>query len=68
MTLVRHTIAASCAPVYIVMPETEADSVLGARSSPNLEVTIVPLEHGPWNVFIVKRAECLATKREPDTR
>ena len=68
MKLVRETIAASCAPVYIVMPESELDSILDARSAPSLQVTSVSLDHGPWKVFIVNRAECLSTTRELDSR
>jgi hypothetical protein len=56
--LVRKTVMAGCAPVYVVIPETDFDTLLGWRAGQNIRVTVLPLDHGRWKVFLVERAGC----------
>ncbi len=67
MKLVRKTVMASCAPVYVVIPETDLDTMLGWRSGSDIQVTVLPLDHGPWKAFLVERAGCPGTQLRPDS-
>jgi hypothetical protein len=66
--LVRKTVVANCAPVYVVIPETDLDTILGWRSGSDIQVTVLPLDHGPWKVFLIDRAGCPGPRLSPDFR
>jgi hypothetical protein len=57
-TLVRETVLAGCTPVYVVIPETDFDTLFGWSLGSEIRVTVLPLDHGPWKVFLVERPGC----------